>query len=253
MIASYYLWKWAENDLPGKPNEVFAELVTGKMPPSLQAFNAKPILRRIEQLAQQDRVHGKDWDWQIQKEDGTEQARFVYVTGPAERFDVFAAAPIGETVYRWGLSAYEEQIGRLAYGRPKLFCFEFETAPWVYDFSEEDLPLLLRKIDNRRGNSTGVIVNSRQDFLGICNHEGVYHDVEWRTWMRQVEGPFTQWRAESKRKSAKVIPLGGLSFSETLKIVQAFYRAESRPANCHWRNISLEARSDQKEIRKELP
>lgn len=27
MIASYYFWKWADNDLPGRPVEVFADLI----------------------------------------------------------------------------------------------------------------------------------------------------------------------------------------------------------------------------------
>ena len=40
MISSYYLWKWADNDLPGKPNEVFSALIKGALHPALQTFNA---------------------------------------------------------------------------------------------------------------------------------------------------------------------------------------------------------------------
>ena len=249
--TTYCIWKWADNKLPGKPNEVFAELMAGRMPLSLQGFNAQPILRRIEQLALKDRSRGHEWDWQVQADNATGHARFVYVTGPTARFNIFAPAPhLGGTIYRCGLSAYDEQLGRLAYGRPKLVCFEMATEPWVYDFSEDDLPVLLRQIDGRQGNSSGVIVNSRQDFVGIVNDGGVYHNVEWRTWIRHIEGPFEQWRAESKRKSAKSRRAGGLSFADTLQIIRAFYRGQSRPTTCHWRNIASEVQEGQSQWRK---
>ena len=252
--TAYCIWKWADNKLSGKPNEVFAELMAGRMPPSLQAFNAKPVLRRIERLAFQDRSRGQDWNWQVQKDDATGNARFVYVTGPTARFDVIAPAPhLGDTIYRRGLSAYDEQLGRLAYGRPKLVCFEFSDSPWAYDFGEDDLPVLLRQVDGRHGDSTGVIVNPRQDFVGIANNGGVYHSVEWRTWIGRVEGPFEQWKAFPKRKPARSRRTDGLSFADTLQIIRSFYRGETRPANCNWRNITAKSQEDQAEIRREKP
>ena len=251
MITSYYLWNWADNALPGTPNEVFAELMAGRMPPSLQPFNASSILRRIEKLAHRDRTQGQEWDWQVQTDKATGNARFVYVSGPTTSFDILAPVPhLGGLIYRRGLSAYDEELGRLAYGRPKLVCFEFATEPWGYDFGEDELPVLLRKVNGRRGNSTGVIVNSRQDFVGIVNDGGIYHNVEWRTWSRHVEGPFEQWRAESKRKPAKSHRADGLSFADTLQIIRAFYRGESRPASCHWKNISATVQEEQTEFRR---
>lgn len=38
---------------------------------------------------------------------------------------------------------------------------------------------------------------------------------------------------------------GGLSFADTLQIIRAFYRGESRPTTCHWRNISSEVQEGQ--------
>ena len=97
MITSYYIWNWADNDLPGKPNEVFAELMAGRMPHSLQPFNASAILRRIERLALRDRSRGKEWDWQVQPDKATGKARFVYVAGPKASFDILAPTPhLGE-------------------------------------------------------------------------------------------------------------------------------------------------------------
>jgi hypothetical protein len=249
--TSYCIWKWADNKLPGKPNEVFAELMAGRMPSSLQPFKARSILRLIERLALQDCAQGQEWEWQVQNDDVTGDARFVYVTGPEARFDVFAPNPhLGGAIYRSGLSAYDERLGRLAYGGPKLVCFEFSDSPWAYDFVEEDLPVLLRQINGRHRNPTGVIVNRRQDFVGIANNGGVYHSLEWRTWIGRVEGPFEQWKAFPRRKPTRSRKSDGLSFGETLQIIRAFYRGEPRPASCNWRDITAQAQTDQSEIRR---
>jgi len=63
--ATYYLWKWADNNLPGQPNEVFSELLHGKMHPAIQAFDAAPVVRQLERIAAQGRSTGEEWDWQI--------------------------------------------------------------------------------------------------------------------------------------------------------------------------------------------
>ncbi len=48
MIAEYYFWKWADNDLPGKPAEVYASLLRGEMHPALQTFDARPLVMELK-------------------------------------------------------------------------------------------------------------------------------------------------------------------------------------------------------------
>ena len=51
MPSSYYFWKWADNDLPGKPPEVWVALLRGEMHPALQSFDATSLLNALEDAA----------------------------------------------------------------------------------------------------------------------------------------------------------------------------------------------------------
>jgi hypothetical protein len=240
--TTFTIWKWADNDLPGKPNEVFATLMSGRMHPALQPFDACPILRRIEGLALRDRRQGKEWDWQVQPDKETGATRFLHVTAPTGRYPGLPCESLGETVYRRGLVAYDEHLGRLAYGGPKRFCLEFSSRPWAYDFEEADLPVLVRQLYARHGSHHGALVNHRQDFLGICMDDGCYHNIEWRRYIGRVEGPFEQWQACSKRTPTGTRGKYRLRFSEVLAIARSFYRQEPRSTVCRWRDISQGSR-----------
>lgn len=43
MLASYYFWHWADNDLPGRPAEILPDLLAGRLPPALAPFDARPL------------------------------------------------------------------------------------------------------------------------------------------------------------------------------------------------------------------
>jgi hypothetical protein len=45
MTGCYYFWKWADNDLPGRPVEVHAALLRGERHGALQCFDARPLLK----------------------------------------------------------------------------------------------------------------------------------------------------------------------------------------------------------------
>lgn len=59
MIASYYFWKWADNDLPGQPVEVHAALLRGALHPALQTFDARPLLARLGNMRRRDTRRGR--------------------------------------------------------------------------------------------------------------------------------------------------------------------------------------------------
>lgn len=59
MIASYYFWKWADNDLPGQPVEVHAALLRGALHPALQTFDARPLLARLGEYAAARHAQGR--------------------------------------------------------------------------------------------------------------------------------------------------------------------------------------------------
>lgn len=60
MSASYYFWKWADNDLPGRPGDVHAALLRGELHPALQPFDARPLLEELGAAAgEQPADHGE--------------------------------------------------------------------------------------------------------------------------------------------------------------------------------------------------
>ena len=65
MTYSYYFWKWADNDSPGRFPEVHAALLRGEMPPALQFFDPQPLLAALEETAARPEWgQAADWTWE---------------------------------------------------------------------------------------------------------------------------------------------------------------------------------------------
>ncbi len=83
MTSSYYLWKWADNDLPAQPDEVFSELLHGRLHSALQPFDARPVLNSLQTTESTRHALGEEWDWQIQPADTADRAHFIFLQCPA--------------------------------------------------------------------------------------------------------------------------------------------------------------------------
>jgi hypothetical protein len=62
MIATFYLWRWEDNELPGRPMEVLAAMMRGELHPALQPFGARPVLA---ELGGRSRTRGMDRGWRL--------------------------------------------------------------------------------------------------------------------------------------------------------------------------------------------
>ncbi|MCX6908724.1 MAG: hypothetical protein NTY01_11860, partial [Verrucomicrobia bacterium] len=148
---------------------------------------------------------------------------------------------------------YDERGGHLiSCLPPKLNCFITGQHPRepLYDITQNDLPLLLRRIRPIRDNPWGELWNRRNDAV-VAIAEGRRYRVEWR----EVgdENPavhFTQWRG---RDAKRLAALGGkddtlalptetdpdfLTYADTLRIFRAFLCGQPRPSQYHWRDIT---------------
>lgn len=257
MISSYYLWKWADNDLPGKPNDVFADLVRGQMHPALQPFDARSVLERLTALAADRRKLGEDWDWQVQQADNPVHTHFIFLRAPMidgtrERYIRFSDAMKGLE-----LSGYDEQFGYVIQGmRPKLNCFFWGQCPRErsYDISADELPVFLRRIDAHNTDPFAVLEDRRHYFVQCYAHKRRFC-VEWRenydlaNWKK-----FMHWRALTpKRPGSPQVKFRNnhghsdhdtLTFADTLRIFQAFLRGDSRPSRYCWRDIRPQLRRE---------
>ena len=264
--SSYYLWKWADNDLPGKPNEVYSELLHGKMHPALQTFNPAPVVHQLERIAAQGRPKGEEWDWQIHKDPSGRQAASIFLTCPNVRGCGKMCQKFCQQLLRLDISGYDEAYGQLIdYFPPKKNYWKcFETNIPAYDITEDDLPELL----HRDHESAPILYDRRNNFVQCCGYRRRFM-VEWQE-LYDLADPdrCSQWRAGyldpvlGKRRRFATMQLhanrlnsafewiGQPSTSrsvqelilhhDALRILRAFLRGEPRPAQYSWLDITAE-------------
>ena len=269
MTASYYLWKWADNDLPGPPNEVYSELLHGRMHPAIQAFDAALVIRQLERIAAQGRRKGEEWDWQIHQDPTGRQVAFIFLTCPAvERYGQMRRRFCDFLLYL-DITGYDEQRGQLMYCfAPKKNAFEFGTTDEIfYDITEADLPILLHRLPTAGSEATALLEN-RQNHFVQCDPLNRRFTVEWRENYDLADfSKFGQWRAgyfdsapgrprlfvpkhfghERVNKNCELVYLNAgekkyelIRYHDTLRIFKAFLRGEPRPTQYRWQNIKAE-------------
>ena len=250
MISSYYLWKWADNDLPGKPNEVFSTLIKGEMHPALQTFNANLVLRHLESFADNRRKLDEEWNWQVHPGNDPTAARFVFLAGP-DLYDSNAQSiSFRKTMRELDISGYDEEHGHIIHSlKPKFNCLQYGQDHQVrhYDITPDEVSPLLRRIDRVISDPYAILEDRRCYFVQCLAHERRFH-VEWRenydpdnNWNN-----FAHWRAytlkrlKARRQTApaqrKRPDHDTVTFAETVSIFQAFLRGESKPSRYFWRD-----------------
>jgi len=252
MIANYYFWKWADNDLPGKPAEVHAALLRGEKPRALQSFDARPLLKCLGLFAAEGRKRGEEWEWQTQPANSPKQTLFVFATCPAVNASGDRVRRFAAKILPLDLSGYDEPGGHLIPCLPpKLNCFIPGQFPQeaVHDIKADELPVLLRRICPGQPEPWAELWNRKNDAI-VAIAEGRRYRVEWAE--RYQSNPpvhSAKWRA---RDAKRLAALGGkddtkalppaidpdfLTFADTLSIFQAFLRGVARPTQYCWRKL----------------
>jgi hypothetical protein len=252
MTGSYYFWKWADNDLPGRPVDVHAALLRGELHPALQTFDARPLLKKLNSAATRGRKRDEEWDWEVTPHDEPGQARFVFATCPLSKKTKAWAARCQREFFPLGLSGSDEQNGQIIPGLlPKLNVFiagQLSDEP-SYDIAVDDLPGLLRSIDPQKADPFAALEDRRSRFVQ-CYAHGPRFCVEWReNYDPGIWEKFDQWRAQDRGRLATLdVPYDKdiaeskdpdlLSYADTLRIFEAFLLGEPRPEQYHWMNIN---------------
>jgi hypothetical protein len=117
MSTSYYFWKWAENDVPGKPAEVWAALLRGELHPALQSFDARPLLNALEDAAAELRTVDEEWEWKVHPPTSPEKACFVFATCCKRRLNNVALVGACVTAEKRGaLEPTRERVSKACNG-----------------------------------------------------------------------------------------------------------------------------------------
>jgi hypothetical protein len=264
--ASYYLWKWADNNLPGKPNEVFAELLHGRMHPALQPFDAQRMLQDLQATAATRHALGEEWKWQVATANSVEHAHFLFLQCPMIPWYGSFREQFTKLVLPWGLSGYDEQRGNLIHCLlPKLNSFKLGGCrdEERFDIDEDDLPMLLGRVRPAQMYPWAELTNRNNHYVA-CYVRRSGFDVEWRENRNLADlTNYDHWRAgndkhlgttakprivhERRVIDSEVYTVRmyhfkheKLRYGDALRIFQAFLRGDQRPSHYHWRSIRQE-------------
>jgi len=113
MTASYYFWKWADNDVPGQPAEVHSALLRGELHPALQVFDARPLLAQLQECSQEGCNQGEEWSYYVHPVSTPATARFVFVICPRANSSESRVRAFYKRFVPLGLSGIDEQEGHL--------------------------------------------------------------------------------------------------------------------------------------------
>ena len=243
MIANCFFWKWAENDLPGKPTDVCAALLRGESHPAVQPFDARPVIQAIEALPFEDlSIQQIEYEWDVTTANNSVQAQFVRFTYPRtfEPQEIYHL--LADDLLPLGICCFDESLGMLGdWFAPKIN--EFQLGFWpgdlpgeiVYDISSDELPALLNRV---RGCSAklepfAMLSDKRSHFVEcVGKQNGLI--VRWgENHFLSDSRCFGIWKALTNSTEL-------LSFDDALNIFQAFYLRQPRPAQFQWCDISHE-------------
>jgi hypothetical protein len=265
--CSGYLWKWADNDLPGRPNDVFAKLVRGEMHPALQPFDPMPVVQVLEKCSDDGLADHEEWSWRICPHGKGQRARFIYLQCLLKDNPTHSPEPVLDQLQALDMSGYDDECHRLIPNlSPKLNMFLSEQ--WderSYDIDGDELAVLLRRLSPSGSNPFAILTDRCGNFVQCMGH-GCRYNVEWHEQTDPKDwNQLRSWRLESvpvPKKRRYFIPAGveysrvkdrdwhpcftgdsdheTISFSETLSIFRCFLHGKPRPRQYRWRNITTE-------------
>jgi hypothetical protein len=253
MIASCYFWKWADNNLSGKPNEVHAALLRGELHPAVQTFDARPVLTAIEAMANASPAEERDeWEWLAEPAKKKQKAIFVLLNCPRPPVSETMHKLLARQLLRLDVTCFDEALGMLGDCFPPKLT-ELKRGQWpgemLYDITADELPVLLRQTDPSFPNPYTILSDRRTHFVQ-CLRKSKGYVVEWRENDIHDFRNFNQWRAQDVQKLAALkVPYtrGGIAaakdpdlhrYADTLNIFRAFLLQQSRPARYHWMKIN---------------
>lgn len=249
--VSYYFWKWAANDLPGPPLEVYSALLRGEMHGAVQPFDARPLLGWLAKSAERGRSLGEEWEWRVYPPTTPTAARFVYVSCPRINGSRNRAERFSRDFRPLKLSGWDEEWGQLIPClQPKTNAFILGQFPFErsYEVQPENLPDLLGRIVPEKREAWADLWNCRDHVKAIA--EGAFFRVEWLVRHNRTDLPSsTKWQAKrrNRRKSSRSannhpnLEPGkdpeGLLLADAVCIFEEFLRTGSRPKDYSWSKV----------------
>jgi hypothetical protein len=246
MASHYYIWKWADNNLNGRPPEIVAHLCAGEMPEMLQAFKPQRVLKRLDEVAAKRRSQTGELLIQSQEEQGG-RVRFIHLCDPASGSD-WLTNKLLWAVWDAHLTLYDESTNRLL-GLPKRNVVEVCWGEQLVDIEASEIPALLRRLGSRHGLGALACYDKNGNMFQIWAHRRRFA-VEWQLLPDRDFKRHQIWIAGRQRKSRAKVILGPpnrcmklfahetLNIDEVQRLWESFLKSKRRPTGYSWRDIT---------------
>lgn len=246
MVAEYYIWKWADNDLPGQPAEIVHQLAGANLPPALQPFRIWEVQPRLVKVLKR---HQLDFS-EVYIDPYTETAgttRFIRLRCPvvsptALRTDLLWA------VWEAKLTVYQATAQRLL-GLPKLNVVEF-PGDWQYlDIEVADIAGLLHELASERDLAALACYDRDGNMFQVWCYRRRFavewqilpdRDFKWhRIWVAGRRGvPARPTRLGTVETSLELFTPELLDFADAYGLWRSFLTSSCRPPQYHWRDVT---------------
>jgi hypothetical protein len=246
MATEYYIWKWADNDLPGQPAAVVEQLGTGDLPPSLQQFLVRKVYPRLAKVLDQCRSELSEVfvDPQVTTAGAARFIRLRHPLGDSE----WLANQLLWAGWDAELTVYNATANRLI-GLPKCNVVEMPEGRQLVDIERSDIPGLLHRLANQPGLAALACYDRDGNMFQVWSHHRRFA-VEWQVLPVRDFNLHRIWVAGRPIPTQRRARLGTLDYGlelfsrellempEVYSLWTSFLAGGQRPLSHVWRDVT---------------
>ena len=247
MPTEYYIWKWADNDLPGSPAEVVDGLCAGDLPPAVQQFLVRKVYPRLVKVLNQCRSDLSEIFVDPQLTAGA--ARFIRLRHPLGDSE-WLANQLLWSGWDAELTVYNATADRLI-GLPKRNVVEMPKGRQLVDIGRADIPVLLHQLAKEPGLAALACYDRDGNMFQVWTHQRRYA-VEWQVLPARDFNLHRIWVAGRPIPTQRRSRLGGLDgglelfsrelleMAEVYGLWASFLAGKKLPSSHFWRDVTRE-------------
>jgi len=246
------VWKWAENNVSGVPEQIIQDLMEREVPAAIQPFEPAPFEDTLDHVLAAIQPEMRMLLWVYEKEVFDGQVVAVKATLHADPADE-ALKVIGTAAVEHGLIAYDATTERLVSPcLPKKFeLTRYDIRGASYDPSLQMVLEAVEGVDVRKGANYAILSNHTGNYVQALGCDGKF-GVEWRTYKDRTWQNYLHLSAGHNPPEMRMVFIGVpqhhitkfasevLTLDEVKKIFTAFYNGEKPLAEFHWRDMTYE-------------